>query len=224
MGRIDILVNNAGYLAPGNFLDQPVHTWRKTVDVNVNGMINTIYAVLPGMYERNFGHIVNVSSAAGLLGVSGLAVYAASKWAVAGLTESLRHEALNLKKRGVAFSSVHPSYVAEGLFAGAGMRGLGAVLVPRLRDHDVVARAIVNAALKRRRHAPKRPLSVRLATLLRGILPDALFQGVVRAFGIHRSMSTWVGKSGTRKVGTPTSDPPESLRAQTSGVDRGGRP
>ncbi|HUX14470.1 MAG TPA: SDR family oxidoreductase [Spirochaetia bacterium] len=116
MGGIDILINNAGHLAPGDFLDQPVGTWAKTIDVNVQGVLFTTHAVLSGMYERNQGHIVNVSSAAGTLGVAGLAVYAASKWAVWGLTESLRHEAWNRSKRGVRFSTVHPSYVAEGLF------------------------------------------------------------------------------------------------------------
>jgi all-trans-retinol dehydrogenase (NAD+) len=146
------------------------------------------------MYGRNEGHVVNISSAAGMLGVAGLAVYAASKWAVRGLTESLRHEAWNLGKRGVRFSSVHPSYVAEGLFAGARMRGLGALIVPRIRNHDVVAKAIVEAALKRGRNSPKRPRSVRAADFFRGVLPDSLFQRLIRILNVHRSMSTWKGK------------------------------
>ncbi len=194
MGGIDILVNNAGYLAPGRFLDQPVEVWQRTIDVNVNGILLTTHAVLPGMYGRNEGHVVNISSAAGMLGVAGLAVYAASKWAVRGLTESLRHEAWNLGKRGVRFSSVHPSYVAEGLFAGARMRGLGALIVPRIRNHDVVAKAIVEAALKRGRNSPKRPRSVRAADFFRGVLPDSLFQRLIRILNVHRSMSTWKGK------------------------------
>jgi len=193
-GGIDILVNNAGFMAPGNFLDRPVADWAKTIDVNVQAILYTTHAVLPGMYARGEGHVVNVSSAAGTIGVAGLAAYAASKWAVWGLTESLRNETWNLGVRGVRFSSVHPYYVAEGLFAGARVRGIGALIVPRLKNHDVVARAIVEAALKRGRFSPKRPRSVRLAVLLRGILPDAAFQRVVRFLGIHRSMSTWKGK------------------------------
>lgn len=194
MGGIDILINNAGHLAPGDFLDQPVEVWQRTIEVNVDGILLTTHAVLPGMFSRNSGHIVNISSAAGMLGVAGLAVYAASKWAVWGLTESLRHEAWNLGKRGVRFSTVHPSYVAEGLFAGARMRGLGALIVPRIRDHDVVARAIVEAALIRGRNSPKRPRSVRAAVFFRGVLPDSLFQRLIRVLNIHRSMSTWRGK------------------------------
>ncbi|MFQ3619757.1 MAG: SDR family NAD(P)-dependent oxidoreductase [Spirochaetales bacterium] len=194
-GGIDILINNAGYLAPGNFLDQPQEQWIRTLEVNMHSIIYTIYAFLPQMYERNQGHIVNISSAAGLLGVPGLAVYSASKWAVWGLTESLRQEAWNLNKRGVKFSSIHPSYVATGLFAGAKLKGIGNWIVPRLSSHDVVARAVVEDALQKGRHCPKRPQTVRSALIFRALLPDFLFQHLLRLLGVHASMSTWKGYS-----------------------------
>src|SRR5208337_437434 len=95
MGQVDILVNNAGILVPGTFLEQPVEKWRKMVDVNLVALLSTTHAFLPGMNARNCGAIVNVSSSAGMLGVAGIAVYAATKWAVWGLTESLRHESWN---------------------------------------------------------------------------------------------------------------------------------
>lgn len=194
-GEVEILINNAGYLAPGNFLDQPPDRWIKTLEVNVHGLIHTIYEFLPRMYQRDQGHIVNISSAAGLLGVPGLAVYSASKWAVWGLTEALRQEAWNLGKRGVRFSSIHPSYVATGLFAGAKLKGLGALIVPCLSSHDVVARAVVVDALEKGRHCPKRPRSVRSALVFRALLPDFLFQHLLRLLGVHASMSTWKGYS-----------------------------
>lgn len=194
-GEVEILINNAGYLAPGNFLDQPPDRWIKTLEVNVHGLIHTIYEFLPRMYQRDQGHIVNISSAAGLLGVPGLAVYSASKWAVWGLTEALRQEAWNLGKRGVRFSSIHPSYVATGLFAGAKLKGLGALIVPRLSSHDVVAKAVVVDALEKGRHCPKRPRSVRSALVFRALLPDFLFQHLLRLLGVHASMSTWKGYS-----------------------------
>jgi all-trans-retinol dehydrogenase (NAD+) len=194
MGGVDILVNNAGFLAGGNFLDRPVEDWVKTMDVNLNALLYTTYAFLPGMYQRDSGHIVNISSAAGTLGVPGLAVYSASKWAVWGLTESLRHEAWNLGKRGVRFSSIHPSFVATGLFAGAKIAGLGGIIVPRIKDHDSVAAAVVESALKKGRYSPKRPRSVRIAVFFRGLLPDFIFQRVVRLLGVHHGMSTWKGR------------------------------
>ena len=194
-GEVEILINNAGYLAPGNFLDQSPEEWIKTIEVNVHALIYTIRQFLPRMYQRNEGHVVNISSAAGLLGVPGLAVYSASKWAVWGLTEALRQEAWNLGKRGVQFSSIHPSYVATGLFAGAKLKGLGGWIVPRVSSHDVVAKAVVVDALERGRHCPKRPRSVRSALIFRALLPDFLFQHLLRLLGVHASMSTWKGYS-----------------------------
>lgn len=202
-GAVEILINNAGYLAPGNFLDQPPEEWIKTLEVNIHGLIYTIYQFLPRMYQRNEGHIVNISSAAGLLGVPGLAVYSASKWAVWGLTEALRQEAWNLGKRGVRFSSIHPSYVATGLFAGAKLKGLGGWIVPRIPSHDVVARAVVVDALEKGRHCPKRPRSVRSALIFRALLPDFLFQHLLRLLGVHASMSTWKGYSHESKPHEP---------------------
>ncbi|TVQ98704.1 MAG: SDR family NAD(P)-dependent oxidoreductase [Spirochaetaceae bacterium] len=193
-GGIDILVNNAGHLAAGNLTDQPVEKWDRTIAVNLNALVYTTHAVLPGMYQRGTGHVVNLSSAAATLGVAGLSVYAATKWAVWGLTESLRHEAINLGARGVRFSSIHPIFLREGMFAGARLRGLGALLVPNVKNHDVIARAIVESSLKRGRRAPMRPRTVRLAVLLRGILPGALFDAVVRALGVPQGMSTWKGR------------------------------
>ena len=193
-GGIAILVNNAGYLAPGNLNDQPIEQWDQTISVNLNALVYTTHAVLPGMYHRGEGHVVNLSSAAATLGVAGLSVYTATKWAVWGLTESLRHEAVNLGARGVRFSSIHPIFLREGMFEGAKLRGLGALLVPNVKNHDVIARAIVESALKRGRRAPMRPRTVRLAVLLRGILPGALFDAVVRVLGVPQGMTTWKGR------------------------------
>jgi all-trans-retinol dehydrogenase (NAD+) len=194
MGRVDILVNNAGILVPGGFMDQPVEKWEKTVDVNLTALLHTIHAFLPGMHARNTGAIVNVSSAAGLLGVPGMAVYSATKWAVFGLTEALRHESWNAGKPGVKWSSIHPMYVREGIFAGAGLPGLSGLLFPRVRSHDEVAKAIVEYALKRGRFAPLRPRMVKTTLVLRGLLSGGGFFRTVRLFGVHHSMDSWVGQ------------------------------
>lgn len=194
MGTIDILINNAGYVKGGELLDQPDEVWEKTIQINLTAMLYTIRAVLPGMYERNFGHIVNISSASGLLGVANLSVYAATKWAVWGLTESMRFEAWNSGKKGVKWSSIHPSYLAKGLFEGAKLGFLGNLIVPLVKSHDVIARAIVYSALKRGKYLVLRPRSLRLTTLLRGILPDFLFQKMLIMMGVHKSMENWKGR------------------------------
>lgn len=194
MGSVDILINNAGYVKGGELLDHPDEVWEKTVNVNLTSMLYTIRAVLPSMYEKNFGHIVNISSASGLLGVAGLSVYAATKWAVWGLTESMRFESWNNGKKGVKWSSVHPSYLAKGLFEGAKLGLLGNLIVPLVKSHDVIAKAIVHDALKKGKYIVRRPRSLRLAILLRGILPDLLFQKLMIVLGVHRSMETWRGR------------------------------
>ena len=190
-GPVDILINNAGFVAPGAFHEQPIEAWDTTIDVNVTALIRLTRMVIEEMYERRRGHVVNISSAAGAIGVPGLAAYSSAKWAVWGFSEALRGEAL---RHGVMVSSIHPGYVAEGMFGGAKLRGLGALLVPRLASHDVVARAIVESALLRRRFSPKRPRSIRLAVLLRGLLPDSWFNGLMKLLGVWDSMSTWHGR------------------------------
>ncbi len=196
MGKVDILVNNAGYVMGGDFLDQPDEIWEKTIDINLTSFIYTTRAFLPGMYDRNSGHIINISSAAGGIGVPGLSVYAATKWAVWGLTESLRFEAINAGKNGVKYSSIHPSYIKTGLFEGAKIPFPGSLLVPLVENHDVIAEAIVESALKKGRYSPKRPVTVNLTSRTRAMLPDFLFQKVLMLLKIPQSMKTWHGRRG----------------------------
>lgn len=195
LGPVHVLVNNAGILVPGGFLDQPVVKWEKTVTVNLTAVIELTHMALPAMYEADRGVVVNISSAAGTLGVAGLSVYAASKWGVWGLTESLRHEAWNSGKRGVHFSSVHPSFIRHGLFEGARLRRLGGILVPRIKDHDIVAEAIVESAIRKKKTVVMRPRSVRLTPFLRGVLPDRAFQWLIRFMGVDHSMESWRGST-----------------------------
>ena len=196
MGKVDILVNNAGYVMGGDFIEQPDEVWEKTIAVNLTSFIYTIKAFLPGMYERDCGHVVNISSASALVGVPDLAMYCATKWAVWGLTESLRFEAWERDKKGVRWSSIHPCYIAKGMFEGAKLRGISNLLAPLLKDHDVVAEAIVESALKMGRYSPKRPRTLRSMVLLRGLVPDELYQWLLDLLGVTGSMKHWVGRKG----------------------------
>ncbi len=197
MGGIDIFINNAGYMAPGSFLDQPAEVWKRTIDINLSSIIYTCHAVLPGMYERGRGHIVNVSSAAGMVGVSGLSAYCGSKWGVYGLTESLRAEAKERSGGTVRFSSVHPMFLKTGMFEGASLSGLGSLIFPRVASHDVIAKAIVESAIRHRRKIVMRPRSLRLIALLRGLLPYALFTALSDIMNVNKSMKKWRGRSGS---------------------------
>jgi all-trans-retinol dehydrogenase (NAD+) len=193
MGSVDILVNNAGYVRGGYFHQEPDEAWEKTIDINLTSFIYTIKAFLPEMYNKNRGYIINISSAAGTIGVPGLAMYAATKWAVWGLTESLRFEAKKLGKKGVRFSSIHPSYIKTGMFEGAKIPFPGGLIVPLLSSHDVIAKAIVEAAIKKGRYSPKRPFTVHLTPRLR-LLPDSWFQWLLGFLKITESMNTFKGR------------------------------
>ncbi|HET55348.1 MAG TPA: SDR family NAD(P)-dependent oxidoreductase [Ignavibacteria bacterium] len=194
MGKVDVLINNAGFVKGGYLNEVNDEAWEKTIEVNLTSLIYTTKAFIDDMYERNSGNVVNISSASSMLGVSQMAVYTATKWAVWGFTESMRFEAQTKNKKGVKFSSIHPSYLAEGMFEGAKLNFLGSLIVPLVKSHDVIAKAIVNDALKKGKTCIKRPRTVRLAILFRGILPDKLFQKVIVLLGIHKSMSDWKGR------------------------------
>jgi NAD(P)-dependent dehydrogenase (short-subunit alcohol dehydrogenase family) len=106
-GRIDVLVNNAGYgmlSAVEEATDQEV---RRNFDTNVFGLLNVTRSVLPHMRRQRSGHIINITSVGGLSGSAGWGLYAATKFAVEGLTESLAKEVAPL---GIYATAVEPGY------------------------------------------------------------------------------------------------------------------
>ncbi len=203
MGSVDILINNAGCVVPGRFCTQPPAVRVKETYVNLISMYYTIYAFLPGMLERDRGHVVNISSGAGLLGMPDLAVYCATKWAVSGFTEALRFEAECDRKKGVRFSSVHPGIIKQGLFEGSKLNLLGEILIPRVKDHDHIAKAIVNRALKKNRRVVKHPRSLHLGVLTRGLLPDRVMGNIMLLAGAGRIMKDWKGHDRSRFPESP---------------------
>ena len=96
-GDVHILINNAGIVSGKTLLENSDKMIQKTLEINTLAHAYTVRAFLPAMLAKNEGHVVTIASAAGLIGVSGLADYCASKYGVVGFDESLRME---LKKRG----------------------------------------------------------------------------------------------------------------------------
>ena len=95
-GRIGVAVNNAGRGLPGSVEELPLRSMRELMEVNLFGPVSIIKTVLPFMRRQRAGHIVNVSSLAGVLGVQGMPVYSATKFALEGLSEGLRREVRTL--------------------------------------------------------------------------------------------------------------------------------
>lgn len=105
LGPVDVLITSAGMAHPGYFLELPIEVFERTMAVNYFGSLYPIRAVLPGMAQRRRGHLVLVSSGAGLIGIYGYTTYSPSKFALRGLAEALRCE---LRPIGVHVSIVYP--------------------------------------------------------------------------------------------------------------------
>lgn len=115
LGFVDVLVNNAGWDIFKPFLQTTPDEWRKLIDINLVGVLNMHYAVLPGMVERGHGRVVNVASDAARVGSSGEAVYAACKAGITGLTKTLAREH---SRHGITLNVVCPGPTDTNLFAG----------------------------------------------------------------------------------------------------------
>lgn len=112
LGPVDILINNAGTATFGGFLELEPSVWEDQIRVNVFGVYYTTRAVLPQMIERQTGDIVNISSTAGKSGSAVTSAYAASKFAVFGLSESLMQE---VRKHNIRVTALAPSTVVTDL-------------------------------------------------------------------------------------------------------------
>ncbi|PIK43340.1 putative epidermal retinol dehydrogenase 2 [Apostichopus japonicus] len=116
IGQIDIIVNNAATLSGKPLLESSDDVVDNVFEVNTMAYIWLTKAFLPDMLNRNHGHVVNIASLAGVVGMNGLADYCASKSAVIGFTEALQYELRQLKRYGVHLTLVCPSYLGTGMF------------------------------------------------------------------------------------------------------------
>lgn len=122
-GRVDLVVNNAGVGLVGGFLDTSRKDWEWLVGINLMGVVHGCDAFLPAMIESGRGgHIVNLSSAAGLLANPQLSAYSATKFAVLGLSEALRME---LQLHGIGVTAVCPGIINTGITQTSPIRGSG---------------------------------------------------------------------------------------------------
>jgi NAD(P)-dependent dehydrogenase (short-subunit alcohol dehydrogenase family) len=193
-GRIDVLVNNAGAgTASGAGEESSIGQTKDIFDINVFGVVRMTNAVLPHMRSQGGGRVVNVSSVLGLIPAPFMAVYAATKHAIEGYSESIDHE---LREHGVRVLLVEPGYTSTGFEANglapdsplpvyAAQRDVARdVLATAMRDADapaVVAKVIVAAATdskpKLRYTAGKTAGRV---SILRRLVPSRAFDKQIR--------------------------------------------
>ena len=104
-GRIDVLVNNAGIIRPAMLHKMTAVQWDEVLAVHLTGSFHCLQATVPGMIERRYGRIVNVTSTAGLLGTIGQINYSAAKAGIVGLTMSAAKE---LARHGITVNAIAP--------------------------------------------------------------------------------------------------------------------
>jgi all-trans-retinol dehydrogenase (NAD+) len=188
LGPLDVLVNNAGIVSGKTLLETPDAKIEKTMQVNVLALFWTVKAFLPEMIERKSGHVVTIASAAGLIGVRGLADYCASKFAAVGFDEALRMELSRLKSP-VKTTVICPFFIDTGMFAGVKTRF--PLFLPILKPKTAVKR-IIRAILKNRKRLimPAFAYSV----LLLRCFPLGIMDMVANFFGISHAMDDFKGR------------------------------
>jgi NAD(P)-dependent dehydrogenase (short-subunit alcohol dehydrogenase family) len=135
-GRLDAVVNNAGVGWSGATQDMPPKEWRRVMETNLTGAFLFTRAALPPMLARQRGHIVNIASGAGRLGMAGSAAYSASKFGLIGFTEAV---GLEVRNRGIKVSVIEPGSVQTAFSPDASRREWA------LRPEDVAR--VVHAVL-----------------------------------------------------------------------------
>lgn len=165
VGTVSILVNNAGIVCGQFFLNTPDAMIQKTMDVNIMAHFWTTKAFLPAMIERNHGHIVNVASMAGLVGLHKLVDYCSSKFAAVGFHLALRLELEQLGKSGIETSVICPYFIKEtGMFNDVSTRFL-----PLLKSNDVADRILL--AIRRNDNVVFLPGYFKILVMWKDVIP-----------------------------------------------------
>jgi hypothetical protein len=179
-GKIDILINNAGVGMRKPFIETDLKTIEDMIRINYFGAVYCTKAVLPHMIARRTGHVVNVSSGAGLIGTLNMAAYCASKFAINGWSESLYHE---LKPLGIDVSIVCPGPVQTGFnhdFRNSQPKAAANLIV----STEAVAQAVIKV-LENKRFEVVLPRWLALASSLRRHLPNIFRALAHRRFRHH---------------------------------------
>lgn len=222
--RIRLLVNNAGVALGGRFDQVTVEEFGWVVDVNFRAVVQLTHTLLPALRAEPGAHLVNVSSLFGLIAPAGQAAYAASKFAVRGFTEALRHE---LADDGIGVTCVHPGGIRTRIAADArvgsgvaieeyeqGLRQFEKLLtIPPARAAEVILRGVA-----RRRGRVLVGWSARVPDLLARVAPASY--GRVLALGVRRRAAPARPDVPAAESTAPAPGVPAQRRASRSAGDQ----
>lgn len=185
--EVDVIINNAGIVVGKHFHEHSTTDIQRTMDINATAPMLIAAQFLPGMLARNRGHICNIASSAALIANPKMTVYAASKWALVGWSDSLRVELEQLGKQ-VKVTSVLPYYINTGMFDGVKSK------LPIL-DPEVASLTIIRAIEQDKKLITMPGYIYRLTRISQGILSMRFFDWFTGSvFGIYRTMDGFRGR------------------------------
>ena len=187
VGKVDILINNAGIVVGKYFHEHTHEQIQKSLLINANALMHITLEFLPEMMKENSGSICNIASSAGLISNPKMSVYAASKWAVNGWSDSLRLEMQQLGKN-ISVTTIMPFYINTGMFDGVKSK-----LLPILEPEPTSERII--KAIEKGTKILAMPLPYWFIRFSQGILPIPAFDWVMKnVFGIYDTMKDFTGR------------------------------
>ena len=193
VGRVDVLINNAGVVRGNNYFWETDlhHDTKPTIDINTLGPMYVAHEFLPAMIAGSGEcRLLNLASAAGFTPNPRMAVYAASKWAVIGWSDSVRLELKQAGHEHVKVTTVCPYYIRTGMFDGA----RSAPLLPLLDPADVVEEAW--EAMLAGRPFVVMPKTVMLSEMLKGVVPTGVRDFIAdHVIGVYHTMDDFTGRT-----------------------------
>ncbi|GAA5031001.1 SDR family NAD(P)-dependent oxidoreductase [Microbacterium fluvii] len=194
LGAPSILINNAGIVRGAPFWEHDqVRDTELTMRINTLAPMWLTREVLPDMMADTSRpqRILNIASAAGTLANPNMSVYASSKWALIGWSESMRLELARAGHRHVGVTVFCPSYVSTGMFAGARGPLLTPIMTPE-QATDAAWRGMLAA-----KPVVNKPWTVKFGMALRGVLPTRAWDVIAaRVFKVYSSMDHFTGRAG----------------------------
>ena len=186
-GKVDILINNAGIIIGKMFENHSEMDIVKTMEINALAPMLIIHHFLPAMIASNEGYICTIASSAGLISNPKMSVYAASKWACIGFSDSLRIE-MDKQKYNIGVTTVTPFYINTGMFEGVKS------IVPILKPEKVAERIL--RGIERKRIYVSMPWSVRFVRLGQALMSQRIFDRVIGDWGgIYSTMDEFKGRN-----------------------------
>lgn len=187
IGIVDVLINNAGIVVGKYFHEHSDSDITATMSINTNGPMLTTKEFLGEMMNQNSGHICNIASSGGLVSNPKMSVYAASKWALIGWSDSLRLEMEQLNKD-INITTIMPYYINTGMFDGVKSR------IPIL-EPEAAAGAIIKAIERNKKMVTIPGYIYRFTRLGQAIMSIAVFDWFAGSvMGIYKTMEHFVGR------------------------------